>query len=97
MDEEGNRLSLEELKVQALLLLFAGHETTTSLITSFCMALAQNPDVMEKARAEQQAIGLQSPINLDTLKQMTYLDRVLHEVERLYPPLLVVFGSGKGI
>ena len=31
-DEDGNRLSVGELKVQALLLLFAGHETTTSLV-----------------------------------------------------------------
>jgi cytochrome P450 len=94
VDEEGNRLSLKELKVQALLLLFAGHETTTSLVTSLCMALVQNPDVMAKARAEQHAIGLASPINLDTLKQMTYLDRVLHEVERLYPP---VGGGFRGV
>jgi retinoid hydroxylase len=51
-DDDGNSLSLEELKDQLLLLLFAGHETLTSAIASFCLLLAQNPDVMAKVRAE---------------------------------------------
>ncbi len=86
-DEDGNRLSVAELKVQALLLLFAGHETTTSLISSLCLALAQHPEILATARAEQVAIGLDTVISIDSLKQMTYLDRVLREVERLYPPI----------
>ncbi len=86
-DEEGNRLSVAELKVQALLLLFAGHETTTSLVSSLCLALAQHPEILAKARAEQIEIGLDTSISIDSLKQMTYLDRVLREVERMYPPI----------
>lgn len=86
-DEEGNGLSLEEIKVQALLMLFAGHETTTSMLASFCMALAQNPDVLERARAEQQQLATDSSLTLEQLKQMPYLEQVLREVERLYPPI----------
>ncbi len=86
-DEDGNGLSLEEIKVQALLMLFAGHETTTSMLTSFCMALAQHPEVLERARAEQQRIGADGSLTLEQLKQMTYLEQVLREVERLYPPI----------
>lgn len=55
-DEEGNRFSEAQIKVQALLMLFAGHETTTSMLTSFCMALAQNPEVREKAILEQKKL-----------------------------------------
>ena len=94
-DEDGNRLSVTELKVQALLLLFAGHETTTSLVSSFCLALAQHPEILAAARAEQAQIGRDTAISIlpgrgfadDSLKQMTYLDRVLREVERMYPPI----------
>jgi retinoid hydroxylase len=93
-DEDGNRLSVAELKVQALLLLFAGHETTTSLIASLCLALAQHPEVLAQARAEQVQIGLETQISIDSLKQMTYLDRVLREVERMYPP---VGGGFRGV
>ncbi|WP_309735853.1 cytochrome P450 [Chamaesiphon sp. OTE_75_metabat_556] len=93
-DEDGLRLSVAELKVQALLLLFAGHETTTSLIASLCLALAQHPEILAQARAEQVQIGLDAPISIDSLKQMTYLDRVLREVERMYPP---VGGGFRGV
>ncbi|MEG4578147.1 cytochrome P450 [Microcoleus sp. MON1_C5] len=86
-DDEGNSLSLEELKDQVLLLLFAGHETLTSAIASFCLLLAQNPDVMAKVRAEQQQFPATEPLTLEQLKQMTYLEQVLREVLRLVPPV----------
>jgi cytochrome P450 len=90
-DEEGNSLSLEELKDQVLLLLFAGHETLTSAIASFCLLLAQHPDVMAKVRAEQQQFPATEPLTLEQLKQMTYLEQVLREVLRLIPPVRGIF------
>ena len=86
-DDEGNSLSLDELKDQVLLLLFAGHETLISALTSFCLLLAQNPDVMAKVRAEQQQFPATEPLTLEQLKQMTYLEQVLREVLRLIPPV----------
>ena len=90
-DDEGKSLSLEDLKDQVLLLLFAGHETLTSAITSFCLLLAQNPDVMAKVRAEQQQFPATEPLTLEQLKQMTYLEQVLREVLRLIPPVRNIF------
>ncbi|MBD1829621.1 cytochrome P450 [Microcoleus vaginatus GB1-A2] len=86
-DDEGNSLSLDELKDQVLLLLFAGHETLTSAIASFCLLLAQNPHVMAKVRAEQQQFPATEPLTLEQLKQMTYLEQVMREVLRLVPPV----------
>lgn len=86
-DDDGNCLSLEELKDQVLLLLFAGHETLTSAIASFCLLLAQHPDVMAKVRAEQQQFPAGQELTLEQLKQMTYLEQVLREVLRLVPPV----------
>lgn len=85
-DEDGQRLSTAELKDQVLLLLFAGHETLTSAVTNFCLLLAQHPDVMNKARAEQAAF-MSEPLTLDLLKQMPYLDQVTKEVLRFLPPV----------
>lgn len=94
-DEAGNRLSLAEIKVQALLMLFAGHETTTSMLTSLVMALAQHPEVWERARQEQMALMTVSDrVSLEQLRQMPYLDQVIKEVERLYPP---VAGGFRGV
>lgn len=111
-DENGGRLSKEEIKVQALLLLFAGHETTTSMLTFLCLALGQHPDILAQARAEQHQLEIQEnlteqlqltqtlsskstvPLTIEKLKQMIYLDLILKEVERLYPP---VGGGFRGV
>lgn len=85
-DEEGS-LSLEELKDQVLLLLFAGHETLTSAIASLCLLLAQHPEVLAAARAEQQQLGFEGQLTMEQLKQMTYLEQVLKEVLRIIPPV----------
>ncbi|AHJ31571.1 cytochrome P450 [Nodularia spumigena CS-584] len=86
-DEDGNRLSLAELKDQVLLLLFAGHETLTSAIASFCLQLAQHPEVLAQALAEQQQLAIEESLTLEHLKQMQYLDQVLKEVLRTIPPV----------
>ena len=86
-DEQGNGLSLEELKDQILLLLFAGHETLTSAIASFCLLTAQHPHVLEKLREEQASLNLTETPTLADLQAMTYLEQVLKEVMRLIPPV----------
>ncbi len=86
-DEQGNSLSLEELKDQVLLLLFAGHETLTSAIASFCLLTAQHPDVMQRLVAEQNQLNITGTPTLEDLKAMTYLEQVLKEVMRLIPPV----------
>ncbi|WP_024546087.1 cytochrome P450 [Picosynechococcus sp. NKBG15041c] len=91
-DEDGNALSDAEIKVQALLMLFAGHETTTSMLISAAMALAQNPKVLAQARQEQAQFS--EPLDFEQLKQMPYLSQILKEVERLYPP---VAGGFRGV
>jgi cytochrome P450 len=93
-DPEGNRLSLEEIKAQALLMLFSGHETTTSMLTSFCLALGQQPSIIKKAREEQHSLNIGERLNIEQLRNMPYLDTVFKEVERLYPP---VIGGFRGI
>ncbi len=86
-DENGDSLTLEELKDQVLLLIFAGHETLTSAIASFCLLTAQHPDVMTKLREEQTRLSLTSPLSLEDIKQMTYLEQVIKEVMRVIPPV----------
>jgi cytochrome P450 len=86
-DEEGNRLSLEEMRAQAMLLLFAGHETTTAMLTWICLELARHPDVLQRAREEQRQLAAHGALNLEQISKMPYLDQVLNEIERLHPPI----------
>jgi cytochrome P450 len=86
-DDEGNGLSLAELKDQVLLLLFAGHETVTSALGTLCLSLAQHPEVLVKARTEVLQVAPDGCLTPENLRQMNYLEMVLKEVLRLVPPV----------
>ncbi|WP_416899732.1 MAG: cytochrome P450 [Minwuia sp.] len=49
--DEGDRLTPEELTSSCILLLFAGHETTTQLMANGLLALIRHPDQMADFRA----------------------------------------------
>lgn len=86
-DEAGNFLSVEELQDQILVLLFAGHETLTSSLTSFCLLTAQHPEVLDRLRAEQAPFDPDRPLTTADLDSMTYLDWTLREVLRFITPV----------
>lgn len=86
-DEDGVQLTMDELKTQTLLMLFAGHETSASMMTSLMMLLAQHPDILQKARDEQDNLRIDGRLSMDNIKSMTYLEQVLKEVERMRPPV----------
>ncbi len=92
-DEAGEGLSLEEIKSQALSLLIGTNANTASMLVCLCMALAQKPEVLQIARSEQQEIAQDGTLSLEQIKGMTYLNQVLQEVERLYPPVGAGFRS----
>jgi cytochrome P450 len=56
-DETGDRLSAEELQAIFILLLFAGHDTTTNLVGSGLAALLSRPDQLVLLRDEPELIG----------------------------------------
>jgi cytochrome P450 len=68
-------------------LMFAGHDTSTSTLTFMMHELARRPDVVAKLCEEQdRVLGGDTP-DIDRLeREMPYLDMVLDEVLRLYPP-----------
>ena len=55
-EEEGDSFSEEELFSMCVLLIFAGHETTTNLIGNGILALLNNPDQLEKLRQDPSLI-----------------------------------------
>ena len=85
-DETGKKLSVEELEEQILMLLFAGHETLTSALTSFCLLLAQHPAVKNKARQEVNAFA-KKPLSVEILRSMSYLEQVIQESMRMFAPV----------
>jgi cytochrome P450 PksS len=57
-EEAGDKLTEDELVSMILLLLVAGHETTVNLIGNGTLALLENPEQMEKLRANPALIPL---------------------------------------
>jgi cytochrome P450 len=84
--EAGEAFTDREVRDQVMTLMFAGHDTSTSTLTFMMHELARHPEVAERLREEsEEVLGGSSP-SVDQLEQMPYLDMVLDEVLRLYPP-----------
>ena len=56
-EEQGDRLSEDELFANCVLLMIAGHETTTNLIGNGILALLQNPGQREALASNPELIG----------------------------------------
>jgi cytochrome P450 len=56
-EEEGDTLSEDELLSMCFLLIIAGYETTSHLITNAVLTLLQHPDQLERLRADPGLIG----------------------------------------
>jgi retinoid hydroxylase len=71
-------------------LMFAGHDTSTSTVTFMLHELARHPDVVAGLCEEQdRVLGGSAPTPEQLEREMPYLDMVLDEVLRLYPPAWV--------
>ncbi|WP_405617032.1 cytochrome P450 [Streptomyces sp. NBC_00076] len=74
-----DRLTEDELVSLAVLLLVAGHETTTNFIGNAALALLQHPDSLAKLRAEPERLGsaldellrFDSPVGIATFRYST--------------------------
>jgi cytochrome P450 len=88
-DEDGEpALTDLQIRDEVMTLLFAGHDTTTSTVAFMFYELAHHPEVVERLLAEQDAVLAGSPPAPSQLtgEGMPYLESVLDETLRMYPP-----------
>lgn len=89
-EEEGERFSDREIRDQAMTLLFAGHDTSTCTLTWMAMLLGQNRAVYRRLREEiEDVLGDRPPTADDLMNRLPYLNQVLAETLRMYPPAWV--------
>jgi cytochrome P450 len=83
----GESFTDREIRDQVMTLMFAGHDTSTSTLTFMMHELARHPEAAERLREEQDRVLGGATPTIDQLeREMPYLEMVLDEVLRLYPP-----------
>jgi len=86
-DEDGSRLSDTEVRDQVMTLMFAGHDTSTSTVTFLLYELARNPRALEALTTELDTVlGRRAPDAGTLHGELPYLEMVMDETLRLYPP-----------
>jgi cytochrome P450 len=89
-DEQGTRMTDQEVRDEAVTLFAAGHETTSNALAWTWYLLSQNPEV--EARLHQEldtALAGRRPTLAD-LPRLPYTTMVIKESLRLYPPAWVL-------
>jgi cytochrome P450 len=73
---------------QLFTMIIAGHDTSTALLSWALYLMGKHPDVMRQAQAEiDEALGDgHAPPTLEQLGRLTFLEQVINETLRLYPP-----------
>jgi len=67
----------------------AGHETTASTLSWALSLIARHPEIQEKARKEVLE-HTKEGMTYETMKDLNYLDWIIHETMRIYPAVPVV-------
>jgi cytochrome P450 len=80
----------EQLRDEMVTMLLAGHDTTALTLTYAFYLLSEHPETERRVHEELDA-ALDGPPTFADTRDLEYLDRVLQETMRLYPPVYVMF------
>jgi len=83
------RLTEDEILAQAWIFFVAGYETTATTLSFCSYELALNQDCQQKLYEEvSSAVDQNGEISYETLTKLPYLDSVISETLRIYPPAI---------
>jgi retinoid hydroxylase len=98
VDEDGHKFTEMQVINQAIGLLFAGSDTTSSLMSWLLFELGNHPEWRQRLRDEQQQVmgheSLAEPLGtriaMSHLRQLPNMTNAIKEGERLYPPAFAI-------
>ncbi|CAH1164438.1 unnamed protein product [Phyllotreta striolata] len=83
----GTALTMEEAAAQAFIFFLAGFETTSTTISFALFEMASDLAVQSRARGEvDRVLAKRASLTYESLAEMTYLDALVFETMRKYPP-----------
>ncbi|GMN61502.1 hypothetical protein TIFTF001_030586 [Ficus carica] len=99
-DENGRKLSDEEIIDVLLMYLNAGHESSGHIMMWAVVFLQKHPEIFQIAKAEQEEILKRRPptkksLSLKEIREMNYLSKVVDETLRVVTFSLTVFREAK--
>lgn len=87
--DSGTGMSDRQLRDEVMTFMLAGHETTATAMTWLWYLLSEHPEVASRMRRElDEVLGDRLPEAGD-LPNLVYLDQVIQETLRLYPPVWI--------
>lgn len=91
-DSEGDGGSMTDLQLrdELMTLFLAGHETTANALTWTWYLLSQHPEVESRLHEELDRVLNGRLPQADDLPQLTYIEKVVAESMRLYPPAWII-------
>ncbi len=92
--QERGEQSAGQLRDEVVTMLLAGHDTTALTLTYTWYLLSQHPSAREKVHDEIKAVVDGRP-TIDDVQELEYVEWVIDEAMRLYPPVYTIFREPK--
>ena len=86
-DKAGKPFTDRDLLDEVMTLIIAGFETSAGTLNWAWYLLASHPEVADRVVAEARSVDVSKVVdNPDSLNELRYLEQVINETMRLYPP-----------
>ena len=85
-EDSGKGMTDQQLLEESLILLIAGHETTANALAWSWYLLSQHPQMVDQIRKEIDEVLGHEELTFQILPRLKYLNAVLQEAMRLFPP-----------
>ena len=86
-ENNGYKLTENEILAQMVLFILAGYDTSSSVLGLTCYSLAIHPEIQDKVFEEiEDVCNSPDTCTYDEISQMPYLEACISETLRMYPP-----------
>lgn len=89
-DEDGARMTMQQLRDEMMTMLLAGHDTTALALSWTWMLLAKHPEIERRLHQEVDSMLCGRIPNACEVSDLVYTNQIIREAMRLYPPAWLI-------